>query len=117
METFVARSTFFERNLNMAPASHLDLTTQAFLTVDDGAGHRTLKQVIDGQPMRQAQDVASNDTFVQVCANVPTDLSQPKAAKLAGLINQMLVSGILVSVAGHGVWCKLADVDTVVNTL
>jgi|SRR5689334_4674915 hypothetical protein len=101
----------------MAPASHLDLTTQSFLTNDDGAGHATLKLGIDGQPMRQAQDVASNDTFVQITANIPTDLSLPKAAQRAGLIDQMLVSGVLVAVAGHGVWCKLADVDTVVNTL
>jgi hypothetical protein len=101
----------------MAPASHLDLTTQSFLTDDDGAGHAKLKLGIDGQPMRQATNVASDEVFVQITANIPTDLSLPQAAKRAGLIDQMLVSGILVSVAGHGVWCKLADVDTVVNTL
>ena len=92
---------------------HLDFSTQAFLT--DGKG--TITKGIDGQPMRQAQDVASNKRYVQIMANIPTDLTDPKAATRRATIDSLLEAGTLVSESGHGVWCLDSDVTAVLNTL
>lgn len=101
----------------MAPNLRLDLSLEAFLTNDDGKGKATLMLGVDGAPIRHATDLLSGEDYAQVCANIPTDTSEPKAAKRRSLIDELLKSGVLVSVSGHGVWAKVADVPAILNTL
>jgi hypothetical protein len=97
----------------MAPNLHLDFTTEAYSTDDTGK----LITGMDGAPTRQAQDVASNETYVQVCKYPPTDTTNPKDARRKLVIDQLLVEGILIPVSGHGVWCKQVDAPAVLNSL